>query len=126
MAADITGHWMTFDPESRDRRSIVDIRKDNDEFRGRIVELFLRPDEPNDPICDLCPGPRGQKIRGMEILYLGAATRVGEHRGKILDPEEGRFYKCIVALDADGRRLSIHGYLGIPMFGRNVTWERVE
>ena len=61
----------------------------------------------------------------MEILLLNA-TNDGTYAGKVLNPEEGRFYKCIVTLDVGRKRLSIRGYIGTPLIGRTVVWERVE
>ncbi len=127
MAADISGRWATFDSESGGERSVVEIRNASGNFTGRIVELFLESDEPPDPICDLCTGAqRRQKIRGLEILFVSAVGNGDEYKGTILDPEEGRLYSCIVTLAGDGKRLSIRGYVGIPLLGRSVAWERVD
>jgi uncharacterized protein (DUF2147 family) len=126
MAADIDGRWLTFDSDSGAKRSIVEIVNASDVFRGQIVELFSRPGEPSEPVCDQCPGVQhGKRILGMEILLLNAASN-GSYAGKVLDPEEGRFYKCIVTLDVGRKRLSIRGYVGTPLIGRTVVWERVE
>jgi uncharacterized protein (DUF2147 family) len=126
-AADIDGRWLTVDSDSGDKRSIVEITRTNDHIRGRIVELFIQPGEPADPDCDLCSGAqRGKKIRGLEILFLNPATNGIGYAGEVLDPEEGRFYKCTATLDAGGKQLSIRGYVGIPLFGRSAVWKRVE
>ena len=127
LAGDINGRWMTFDPSSGDKRSIVQIKNEHNQYTGRIVELFTTPGEPLDPACGLCPGEQqGQKIRGMEILSLSRAENEVAYAGKILDPEEGQSYKCIVTLDATGDRMTIRGYVGIPLLGRNVVWQRVK
>jgi len=126
-AGDITGRWLTYDSDSGDRRSIVEITRTNDQIKGHIVELFLNSGEPPEPVCELCSGARrGQRIRGMEILVLKPAANGTGYTGEILDPEEGRSYRCAAVVDAAGKRLSIRGYVGIPLFGRNVIWERVE
>jgi uncharacterized protein (DUF2147 family) len=127
LAGDINGRWMTFDPSSGDKRSIVEIKNLDNQYTGRIVDLFTAPGEPLDPACGLCPGgQQGQKIRGMEILSLSKAESEVAYTGKILDPEEGQSYKCIVTLDATGDRMTIRGYVGIPLLGRNVVWQRVK
>jgi len=126
LAADIDGRWLTFDSDSGAKRSIVEIVQANDVFQGQIVELFTRPGEPSEPVCDQCTGAQyGKRILGMEILLLNAASD-GSYAGKILDPEEGRFYKCIVTMGVDRKRLSIRGYVGSPLIGRTVVWQRVE
>jgi uncharacterized protein (DUF2147 family) len=127
LATDIDGRWMTFDPGSGEKRSIVEIRSINNESTGRIVDLFAKSGDPSDPTCGLCSGTQqGQKIRGLEILNLRRVAGGVEYSGKILDPEEGQSYKCIVTLDSDAKRLTIRGYVGIPLLGRNVVWERIE
>ena len=126
LAADIDGRWFTFDTDSGAKRSIVEIVEANDVFHGRIVELFRRPGEPTDPICDQCTGAQlGKRIIGMEILLLNAESN-GSYAGKVFDPEEGRFYKCNVTIDTGHKRLSIRGYVGTPLIGRTVVWQRVE
>jgi uncharacterized protein (DUF2147 family) len=126
-AADIDGRWLTFDADTGEKRSIVEITRTNDSFRGRIVELFVQPGEPLDPDCDACSGDQhGKKIRGMDILLLSPATTGTGYAGSVLDPEEGRLYKCSVTLDAAGKKLLLRGYVGIPLFGRSAVWQRIE
>lgn len=62
----------------------------------------------------------------MAILFLDTTSNDLEYAGKILYPEDGRLYSCVVTLEASGRRLSIRGYVGIPILGRTVAWDRVE
>jgi uncharacterized protein (DUF2147 family) len=127
VAEDIDGRWMTLDLRSGAKRSVIEITHTNNDFRGRIVELFIQTGEPPDPRCELCAGARhGQHIRGMEILFVSPATDGTGYAGKVLDPEEGLLYTCTVTLDGSGKRLSIRGYVGIPLLGRTVVWDRVE
>ena len=126
-AADLGGRWMTFDADTGLKRSIVEIAHDESGYKGHIVEVYVEPDEPPDPICDVCRGTQhGQKIRGLEILILRPGTNGAGYAGTILDPEEGRVYKCVASISADGSRLVIRGYVGIPALGRSVTWQRIE
>jgi uncharacterized protein (DUF2147 family) len=45
--------------------------------------------------------------------------------GQILDPDNGKVYRCKVRL-AGGKKLSVRGYIGVPMLGRSQTWVRQE
>jgi uncharacterized protein (DUF2147 family) len=45
--------------------------------------------------------------------------------GKILDPKNGKLYKCSITLDG-ADKLKIRGYIGVSMFGRTQYWQRVK
>lgn len=47
-----------------------------------------------------------------------------EWKGEIYNRENGKTYRCLMSVDAAGR-LVLHGYVGLPLFGRTQVWERV-
>ena len=46
--------------------------------------------------------------------------------GKILDPENGKEYKCKMMLDENGNKLEVRGFIGISLLGRSQNWVREE
>jgi uncharacterized protein (DUF2147 family) len=44
----------------------------------------------------------------------------------LLAADEGRVYRCRIALLEDGRKLEVRGYIGIPLLGKSQTWVRKE
>ena len=121
----LEGRWLTFDGAPRERRSLVEVTRRDGKIAGRIAELYLKPGEDPDPRCDDCPGEaKGQRIRGLAILSLEAEPGGATYRGNVLDPDEGKVYRCTVTLEEGGRRLVLRGYVGVPLFGRSETWER--
>ena len=46
--------------------------------------------------------------------------------GQILDPDNGKTYRCKMTVSDDGRELDVRGYIGISLIGRTQTWLRVE
>jgi uncharacterized protein (DUF2147 family) len=47
----------------------------------------------------------------------------GWQGGHIYDPENGKTYKSVMHLAADGT-LHVRGYIGIPLLGRSEIWTR--
>ena len=117
------GTWTTMDDDGGEPRSVVAIRIEDGELRGRIVEL-IDPPEPS-PVCEACEGERkGQPVEGMEILW--GLTRDDDRwsGGHILDPENGKVYDARVSLQDGGQTLKVRGFLGVSLLGRTQLWER--
>lgn len=118
------GVWKTFDDDTHAAKALVEIVDREGELSARIVQLFRAPGEDQQPLCKDCRGERhNQPVLGMTILW-------GMHRdgdawdgGEILDPEEGKTYRCALHLGAHGE-LEVRGYYGISLLGRTQVWER--
>lgn len=119
--ASITGKWMTVD-ESGEEKSIIEIFERNGKVYGKIVRIFTTEDP--DPVCDRCPedDPRfKKKIIGMEIIKDMNKGTDEYSGGSILDPQDGKIYRC--KLWTDGDELKVRGYWG--PFYRTQTWKKV-
>ena len=44
------------------------------------------------------------------------------NQGHVLDPIGGKIYKGKARLSANGKRLTLRGYVGVSVIGRSVTW----
>lgn len=119
----IFGHWKTYDDKSGYARSIVEITKRDGKAYGVIQEVFLQPDEPENPLCIECEDHRkDQPILGMEVITGLEKNGDTWEGGEILDPESGRTYRCKIWLE-DGK-LKVRGYLAFLY--RTQTWIRVD
>jgi uncharacterized protein (DUF2147 family) len=118
------GLWKTIDDKSGKPRSIVRIVEENGEFKG-TVEKGLEEGESPDRVCDKCDPPRkGQKILGMTFMW-GLKKDGNEFKGgEILDPDNGKIYKCKMKLVDGGKKLDVRGFIGISLIGRTQTWLR--
>lgn len=117
-AQDIAGKWKTIDDQSGKVRSIVDITKEGNKYFGKITQLFLEPHEGENPLCIECSGQlKGQPILGMQIIN-GLTKSGDEFSGEILDPEDGKVYKCKLWLE--NGQLKVRGY--VLFLYRTQTW----
>lgn len=120
------GYWTTIDDDGKTPSSVVEIFAHRGKLFGKIVKL-IKPRE-KDPRCTECDGARkNQRILGMQILRDFTADGDGEWSGGyILDPRNGKEYKCQLELLDGGRRLKVRGYIGIALFGRTQHWQRAK
>ena len=117
------GRWKTVDDKTGKPRSIVRIYEQNGEFFGR-VEQSLNPERAGRR-CDKCTDERkDQLIVGMVIIRNLKKDRDEYAGGDILDPDNGKIYRCKLKVKEHGSVLSVRGYLGASLFGRSQTWSR--
>ena len=122
-AQSVLGTWKTIDDETGEEKSIVKIYKEKDKIYGKIIEI-LNPKK-NNPVCSKCKGKHKNKpILGM--IIIDGLTKDDEvyEGGKILNPSNGKIYKCRIKLDEDNsNKLQVRGYVGF--FYKTQYWERV-
>jgi uncharacterized protein (DUF2147 family) len=119
----IVGKWKTIDDNTGEAKSIVEIYERDGKFYGKVIKLFLDPNEDPDPVCDECDKDDSRykkKIIGMEIIRGLKEDNNEFSGGDILDPENGKVYRCRLWIE-DGD-LMVRGYWG-PFF-RTQTWKR--
>lgn len=120
------GKWKTIDDETNAPRSLVEITEVNGELQGRILQIFQRPDEKPDPVCDACEGERkGKPVVGMTFLWGLKPDGSNEWAsGSVLDPKNGKIYNAKATLTEGGQKLRLRGFIGSPIFGRTQIWLR--
>ncbi|MBU1341133.1 MAG: DUF2147 domain-containing protein [Proteobacteria bacterium] len=121
----IVGKWKTIDDKTNEPKSIVQIYEQDGKYFGQIKELFRKPGEDPDPVCDKCAAddPRkDQPTKGMIIIKDLVKDGDEYADGTILDPKDGKIYDCKLWVEAD--KLMVRGY--IAFFFRTQTWHRVE
>ncbi|OAL82202.1 signal peptidase [Acinetobacter sp. SFD] len=127
-AQDLTGTWQQIDDKTGSPKAIIEIRQnDNGSFAGKIVKVTPRPGYTPQKTCNKCPAPyTNQPILGMDVL-TGLKNVEGTNnyeKGRVIDPLSGKIYDAKVRLSANGKRLTLRGYVGVSALGRSQTWIR--
>jgi len=118
------GAWKTVN-ERGEPEGLVRIVEVAGELRGTVEKVYSPPAPEPDPVCNACSGERKDKpVIGMQILS-GLRWDGAEYSGgEILDPNNGRSYRCLLRVIDDGRKLEVRGYIGISLLGRTQVWLR--
>ena len=122
-AASPVGYWKTIDDEEGTEKSVVQIWEKDGQMFGKIIQLFEDP----KATCDECKGElKGKPVVGMQILSGLKKDDDEWSGGTIMDPANGKTYKCYIEVQDGGKKLKVRGYIGISLFGRTQYWYRVE
>lgn len=117
----ILGEWITVDDATNEQKSVVRIYQAEDgKYYGKIIQLF--EENALEAVCEACTGEdHKQPIVGLTIIR-DMQLKDGELRGgKVLDPDNGKFYYAKVSLK-DGK-LILRGSLDkAGLLGRSQTW----
>lgn len=120
-AQSVEGVWVSVDDESGEKKSEITIYKKDGKVYGKISALLLKPD---DTPCEKCPGElKDTPVLGLEIINGLSQSGKNWKGGKILDPESGKYYKCLIALES-ANKLKVRGYIGLQALGRTQYWIR--
>ena len=119
----ILGEWITVDDNTGEQKSVVTIyQAENGKYYGKIVELFEL--DAAAAVCEECTGAElNQPIVGLTIIRDMQLVDGELRNGKVLDPDNGKFYYAKVYLK-DGK-LILRGSLDkAGILGRSQTWLR--
>jgi uncharacterized protein (DUF2147 family) len=117
----VVGQWKTVDDNSGEVKAVVELFASKGTVNGKILRIFDK--EHPDPVCEACAKEDDRykkKIVGMEIIRGLVPDEDGYGSGQILDPENGKVYRCRVWVEAGN--LMVRGYWG--PFYRTQIWRK--
>ncbi len=107
--------------------ALVTISEEEGVYVGRLSQLFPEPGDDPNPICTECSGDKHNlPILGLVFIEGMKKSGLDYEGGTILDPETGKTYHASMHLSPDGSKLTVRGYIGLEIFGRSQTWNRVQ
>ena len=124
LSQDVVGKWKTIDDRTGDTKSIVEIFEEDGKIYGKVAEILVEGRQ--DAVCKECTGKdKDRPIKGLMIIRGLEKDGDEYNSGKILDPENGKLYKCYIELEEEDK-LKVRGYIGFALIGRTQYWYRVE
>jgi uncharacterized protein (DUF2147 family) len=119
------GVWQTVDDHTHQPTALVRITQNGDgTLSGKIVRGLGKNNSPERRCTECTDGRKDQKIEGMTIVDGMKQDGDEWSGGKILDPVNGKEYRCKMHLESAGQKLEVRGYIGISLLGRSQIWTR--
>ena len=119
----IVGKWKTIDDKTGEAKSVVEVFSQSGKIYAKVVEVFDLTHK--NSLCQKCSGDdKNKPILGLTIIKGLSKDGSEYNSGEILDPKNGKLYKCALSLESKDK-LKVRGYIGFSLLGRTQYWHRV-
>ena len=122
----VAGFWQEADDDGNVGAWFYFVLRDG-VYEGRLVKMFKPPgDDAPLTTCSKCEGDqKDAPMMGLTIVKGMHRNGTKYDEGSILDPRDGTVYHAQMELAPDGQKLSVRGYVGVPLLGKTQVWTRL-
>lgn len=126
---ELTGLWQEYNDETGNPESLIHISKVTDNsYEARIEKILPDTAENSALLCTHCTGSlHNRPLLGLRILSgLKRRDKLSFEEGEIIDPDDGKIYRCNIRLSENDNTIEVTGYLSFNWIGHSEIWRRIK